>query len=85
MVTVDEKKFAVSDWINGVRIIKAQTLASAASIYKNGETLVPTLEKNQCSVFAIEATKIPKAVTSKSDPIEKLNALADLDGVKFFI
>lgn len=85
MVSVVEKKFIVSDWTNGAKIIKAKTVNEAAQELL-GQAVVPTHDHSASLVFGCELTEeVRDTVLTKELGVDQSEALAGFPGVKHFI
>jgi len=85
MVSIAKKDFIVGDWINGVSIIGATNLIEAIKGYLAHENILLSQNKHTANAFGIEVSDtVRDAVLSINNPVGQSEALADVDGVKFF-
>lgn len=85
MISVANKSFVVGDWLNGIRIIEAGSLVEAIRAYLAHQTVVPAQDRNSADAFGIEVSDtVREAALSSDDAVGQAEALADVDGVKFF-
>tara|TARA_R110000851_G_scaffold171599_1_gene317852 strand:+ start:390 stop:671 length:282 start_codon:yes stop_codon:yes gene_type:complete len=85
MVSVAKKDFVVGDWFNGVRIIGASTLVEAIKEHLACKNLVLCQEKHSADAFGIEVSdSVWKIVFAEAHPVGQSEALADVEGVKFY-
>lgn len=85
MIFVANKSLVIGDWFNGIRIIEAGSLVEAIKGYLAYQTVVPAQDENSADAFGIEISDaVRKAALSCEDPVGQAEALAGVDGVKFF-
>ena len=85
MISVATKSFVVGDWFNGIRIIEAGSLVEAIKGYLAHQDVVPAQDENSADAFGIEVSDIVRqAALSRLDSVGQSEALAGVDGVKFF-
>ena len=85
MVSIANKVFLVGDWFNGVQIIEASSLVEAIKRYLAHPDVVLAQNKSSADAFGIEVSDIVRETAmSHEDRVGQSEALAGVDGVKFF-